>query len=218
MNTTMKNFTVADGRPLPVIFMVDGSGSMNTDGKILAVNSAIVEMLKTFQEEVSEYVEIQVAIITFGNKEAILHQELKPVSMVQWADLKGAGSTPMGAAFKLAQQLIEDKKIIPSRAYAPSLILISDGAPTDNWEDTLKELLASERANKAARFALAVGDDAQHEMLQEFLNNNGQRVMKAHEAADIHKFFRWVTMSVTTRSQSNNPNMIETAGPDDFDY
>lgn len=218
MNTTMKNFTVADGRPLPVILIVDISGSMNTGGKILAVNSAISEMLKTFQEEMSEYVEIQVAIITFGNKESILYQELKPVSMVQWVDLNAAGSTPMGAAFKLAQQLIEDKQIIPSRAYAPSLVLISDGVPTDNWEDTLKELLASERAAKAARFALAIGDDAQQEMLQEFLHNNGQRVMKAHEAADIHKFFRWVTMSVTTRSQSNNPNKIENVEPDDFDY
>jgi uncharacterized protein YegL len=218
MNSNLSNFTIANGRPLPVILMVDVSGSMNTNGKILAVNQAVAEMLNSFQEEDSEYVEIQVAIITFGNKEAILHQDLWPAPQVRWVEMKAAGQTPMGAAFKLAQQLIEDRQKIPSRAYAPSLVLVSDGAPTDNWEDALKDLLASERAAKAARFALAIGDDAQLEMLQTFLQDKNGKVFQAHEAAGINKFFRWVTMSVSARSQSNNPNEIEISEPDDFEY
>jgi uncharacterized protein YegL len=218
MNASLKNFTVPTGRPLPVILMVDISGSMNINGKIITVNQAVVEMLNSFQEEASEYVEIQVAIITFGNKEAVLHQDLKPASQVQWVEMKAALQTPMGAAFRMAQQLIEDRQKIPSRAYAPSLILVSDGVPTDDWEEALKNLLASDRASKAARFALAIGDDAQIEMLQSFLNDKTCSVFKANEAADIRKFFRWVTMSVTTRSKSNNPNKIETTEPDDFEY
>jgi uncharacterized protein YegL len=218
MNSTMKNFTIAGGRPLPVILIVDISGSMNTAGKMLAVNQAVAEMLRSFEEEDSEYVEIRVAIITFGNKEAVLHQDLLPASQARWVEMKAAGQTPMGSAFTLAQQLIEDKQRIPSRAYAPSIVLISDGVPTDDWETALKALLASERAAKAARFALAIGDDAQIEMLQTFLQDKNGKVFQAHEAADISKFFRWVTMSVSTRSQSNNPNQIEINEPDDFEY
>lgn len=218
MNNNLNDFTIANGRPLPVILMVDVSGSMNTNGKILSVNQAVAEMLNSFHDEDSEYVEIQVAIITFGNKEAVLHQDLQPASQVRWIEMKAAGQTPMGAAFKLAQQLMEDRQKIPSRAYAPSLVLVSDGAPTDNWEDALKDLLASERAAKAARFALAIGDDAQLEMLQTFLKDKNGKVFQAHEAAGINKFFRWVTMSVSARSQSNNPNEIEVSEPDDFEY
>jgi uncharacterized protein YegL len=198
--------------------MVDVSGSMNTNGKISIVNRCIVEMLQSFQEDDSEFVEIQVAIITFGNKEAVLFQDLMSASMIKWVDMKAEGQTPMGAAFRLAKELVEDREKFPSRSYAPSLILISDGVPTDEWEKALQELLSSERAAKAARFALAIGDDAQEDMLAAFINDKERPVIKAHNAAGIQGFFRGVTMSVSTRSRSNNPNKIETIELDDFEY
>ena len=43
----------------------------------------------------------------------------------------------------------------------------------------------------------------------------------AHEAREIKKIFRWVTMSVTARSRSTNPNsvvMVEPTDLDDIDF
>lgn len=214
----LRNFTVASARPLPVILLVDVSGSMEANGKIAALNRAVVEMLASFQGEENSRVEIQVAIITFGGQTASVFQDLRPVSEIKYTDMKAYGKTPMGAAFKLATDLIEDRQKIPSRAYAPTIVLVSDGIPTDEWEMPLRLLLSSERASKAARFAISIGDDANQETLKMFLDGYTNNLKLAHEAAEIQKFFRWVTMSVTTRSQSNNPNRIESTEPNDFDY
>lgn len=112
----------------------------------------------------------------------------------------------MGSAFKLALKLLEDKESIPSRAYRPNLILLSDGQPTDDWEAPLEALCKSERAQKATRLAMAIGEDADEAMLKEFINDQESPIFKAHNARDIHRFFRAVTMSVTSRTASQNPD------------
>ena len=116
----------------------------------------------------------------------------------------------MGAAFELARQLLEDKDRIPSRSYRPILILISDGQPTDDWEVPFKSLCSSERAQKATRIAMAIGPDADEAMLKEFANDAEAPIFKAHNARDIHRFFRAVTMSVTVRTASQNPDQTST--------
>jgi uncharacterized protein YegL len=68
--------------------------------------------------------------------------------------------------------------------------------------------LESERASKAVRFALAIGDDADHEVLKAFLADPSKQVFSAAQARQIKQFFRWVTMSVTARSRSVNPNTV----------
>ena len=117
--------------------------------------------------------------------------------------------------------MIEDRAQIPSRAYRPTIILVSDGQPTDEWKTPLKCLLSSGRASKATRFAMGIGDDADTTMLSEFLATAGTRVFRAHEARQIEQFFRWVTMSITQRSRSANPDSIIAVEPsnlDDFEY
>lgn len=81
---------------------------------------------------------------------------------------------------------------------------------TDDWKQPLKELLSSSRVSKALRLSMAIGEDADHEVLKEFLQNQQQDipVFRADEAHQIQKFFRWVTMSVTSRSKSVSPNTI----------
>ena len=216
----LQEFTVSSARPLPVILLADVSGSMEADGKISALNTAVREMIASFAEEDGGLVQIQVAIITFGHGDARIHQRLEPASRVTWQNLEARGKTPMGAAFDRALEILEDPRQIPSRAYAPTLVLLSDGRPTDEdaWQDALSRLLASDRASKAARFAMAIGDDADLSVLRAFLAESGAEVFMAHEAREIKKFFRWVTMSVSMRSRSQNPNMIESTEFDHFEF
>lgn len=203
----MKDFAIAQPRPLPVIIIADVSGSMSQDGKIEALNLALREMIRTFSREARTRAEIQVGLITFGGEDAQLHLPLAPASQItDVAPLNAAGRTPMGKAFALAHRLLEDKEKIPSRAYRPVLILVSDGHPTDAWEDAFAVLCNSERAQKATRFALAIGDGANEEMLRKFANDPESPLFKTHEARDIHRFFRAVTMSVTVRTSSKTPD------------
>ena len=206
--SSLKKFAVATPRPLPVIVLADASGSMGENGKIEALNAAMKDMVSTFAKESRLRAEIQVGLITFGGK-AQMHLPLVAAhSVAGFAELKADGVTPMGAAFDLARQLLEDKDRIPSRAYRPVLILLSDGQPTDDWEAPFKALCDSERAQKATRLAMTIGPDADEAMLRDFTNDAEAPIFKAHNARDIHRFFRAVSMSVSTRSTSNSPNQI----------
>jgi uncharacterized protein YegL len=160
--SSLKEFTVQSARPLPVIVLADISGSMGSDGKIQALNHAVHEMLEAFQDEADLRAEIHVSVITFGGQ-AKTHLTLGPARNAKWTDLGASGGTPMGAAIELARQMVEDRNVVSSRSYRPTVVLVSDGQPTDVWQQPLEAFLASERGGKAFRMALAIGADADHE-------------------------------------------------------
>lgn len=213
----LKEFTASSPRPLPVIILADVSGSMSTDGKIDVLNASVREMIDSFATEEEDRTLICLAVITFGKEGALIYQDLKPAAELSWPDMAADGKTPLGAALDLAVSIIEDRDIIPSRSYTPTIVLVSDGKPTDDWEPPLERLLTSERASKAQRFALGIGDDADFVVLSKFLARPDVKVFEAQDARNIKRFFRWVTMSVTTRSRSVNPNSIVNIDPADLD-
>ena len=51
------------------------------------------------------------------------------------------------------------------------IVLVSDGLPNDNWEQEFEAFKQSERAQKATRMAMAIGNDADETMLKEFIND-----------------------------------------------
>ncbi|NJN13873.1 MAG: VWA domain-containing protein [Richelia sp. RM2_1_2] len=211
-------YTVSAAKKMPVIILADVSGSMSVDGKIETLNRAIAEMISSFQEEEDVRAEIHIAVVTFGRGGAKIHLPLQAASGVEWTDMEAIGSTPMGEAFKVVQGIVEDKNQIASRDYHPTIVLVSDGQPTnqtghltDDWKQLLRELLDSPRASKALRLSMAIGADADYEVLKEFLQNQQQQdipVFRADEAHQIRQFFRWVTISVTSRSRSVSPNTV----------
>lgn len=203
-------FTVPVAKRMPVIVLADISGSMSVEGKIETLNRAISDMITSFSEEEDARAEIYVAVITFGKEGAKFHQPLQPASQIQWTSMQAAGSTPMAAAFELATKMLEDKNQIASRDYHPTIVLVSDGQPTDDWKQPLRELLNSPRASKALRLSVAIGADADYEVLKEFLQGQQQDVpvFRADEASQIRQFFRWVTVTVGSRTRSVNPAII----------
>lgn len=212
----MKSFTSSVARPLPVFILADVSGSMSVDGKIAALNTALREMVASCADEKGR-VEIHLAVITFGAGGARLHIPLTPARSVALPPLEAVGGTPMGAAFDAVRELVEDRRVVPGRAYTPAIVLVSDGQPNDEWKGPLQALLSAPRAAKAQRFALGVGEDADAEVLRRFINDPEGRVYAAHDAGQIQSFFRWITMSVTARSRSANPNVAPSAAQIDFE-
>lgn len=205
--TKLKLFAVPQPRPLPVIILADVSGSMSEDGKIDILNNSLKSMILSFGAESKLRAEIQVGLITFGGEAAREHLPLVAADRIAGVEaFRAQGRTPMGSAFEMACQLLEDKEKVPARAYRPVLVLVSDGAPTDNWEEPLAALKGSERAQKASRFAMAIGADADRGMLGQFANDRKTPVFEADGARDIVKFFKAVTMSVVARSTSTSPD------------
>lgn len=218
----LKKFQVQTARPLPIIVLADTSGSMSVDGKIEALNRGLQEMIVSFAKESRLRAEIQVSLITFGGNQAELNLPLTPAHQLQsFTSLVAEGMTPLGGALSLASEMIEDKDCIPSRAYKPVIVLVSDGYPNDDWQGPFARLVNGERSSKATRFAMAIGADADESMLSDFTNDPEAPLFHAENARDIYRFFRAVTMSVSARSQSATPNQatpLQIPSADDQDW
>jgi uncharacterized protein YegL len=190
---------------------------MSADGKIETLNRSLREMITSFGNEDDLRAEVQIGVITFGGAKAEAKHTLAPASEFVWDDLKASGKTPLGSALSLAADWLEDRSIIPSRAYMPTLVLVSDGQPDkgDAWQSELQKLLASQRGAKAQRLALAIGADADESVLKAFVANPEVPVLHAQDASQISRFFRFVTMSVCSRLSSVNPDIP--VSPKNFD-
>lgn len=205
-------------RPLPVIILADVSGSMSEIGKLDSLKFALKNMIASFKNASSSSLEaeIYVSLITFGNNTTKIVLEPQAASeiandaskMSAIDGLAADGNTPLGGALTSLVDMLERRDIYPSRAYRPFIVLASDGQPNDSWQDPLSRLLNSERSKKATRLSLAIGADADENMLKKFVNNDEIPVFKANNAAEIQKFFKCVTMSAIKSSQSAKPGEI----------
>lgn len=203
----IQELKTSTARPLPVFLLLDVSGSMSVHGKIEALNQAVQTLLSNLAAESVFRSEIQVAILTFGDQ-ATLHLPLTSASKVVFSPMRADGMTPLGGALTLLRTLLEDSAVVPSRAYRPTVVLVSDGQPNDVWQGPLEALLGSPRASKAFRLAMGIGEDADLDVLRRFLNDPQGRVFQASDARQLHEFFQWVTMSITARSRSATPDSL----------
>jgi uncharacterized protein YegL len=191
-------------RPLPVIVLADVSTSMEGE-KIMTLNTALAEMQQQLQAVHDTRSQIHTGIITFAsNAQHILN--LTPVENVKLPTLAAGGTTAMGAAFNIALQLLQDEQQMPKRSYLPSIVLVSDGQPNDNWEEALQQLLDSERGERAVRLAIGIGNDCNFDVLKRFVNHPEIPVVRGTEVSKLIDFFRFVSMSVMARSTAKNPN------------
>lgn len=212
----ISNYIKKEGRALPVFILLDVSGSMSGE-KIETVNVALKEMINSFKKVENPKGIIELCLMTFGNNQVNI---IKPLSKINDQDsylLTASGNTPMGMAFEKVAEMIEDKDVVSSRAYTPTIVLISDGNPTDynasgksvedimTWE-SLDKIHSGTRSSKATKLAMGIGNDVDINILKAFINNNEIPVISAKDNNTISKFFEWVTMSVSIRSVSANPN------------
>ena len=208
-------FTSTKAKPLPIILLLDESNSMSGD-KIERLNEAVIRMLNSFKKEETQASEFLVSIIGFGGdyqdgmdgQSAKILNQPTAASEIQFLGLSAYGWTPLGEALKLAKALIEDKEKTPSRAYRPLVILVTDGLPTDDWSGPFFDFVENGRSAKCDRMALGVGGDTDMDMLGKFVAGTGHEVFTTDQADGIIKFFKFVTMSVVTRTRSQNPNLI----------
>jgi len=112
----------------------------------------------------------------------------------------------MGEALKL----VADQLRIPpmaERALPPVLVLISDGQPTDDFEGGLRALLDLPWGKKAVRIAIAIGEDADREVLARFINNPEVPVLQANNPEALKKYIRWVS-TVVLKTTSSPPSQV----------
>ena len=82
----------------------------------------------------------------------------------------------------------------PSGCFAPAIILLSDGGPTDNFEGGLKVLQGNSWFKNAIKIAIAIGDDADKNVLKEFTGSL-EAVITVHNIEALKKMIRIIAIT-----------------------
>ena len=199
-------FIAQPKRVLPLILLADTSSSMRE--WMGELNTAIRDMLGTLKEQESLKAEIHISFITFGNGGANLHTALTPVSNIEFNNFTEGGMTPLGGALRIAKEMVENREIIPSKSYAPIILLLSDGGPNDDgWEDEMHRFINDGRSKKCMRMSLGIGRDYDYDVLKRF-SSSGE-VYEAKDSTNIIDFFKFMTMTIKEKTLSTDFNATD---------
>lgn len=209
-------------RPLHFFWVVDCSGSMMGD-KIATANFAIKDAIPGMRSAAEENPNAQLLIRTlrFETGAQWITPSPVPVDEFEWEPLELGALTSMGMAFDmLADQL--EMPPMSEKALPPVIVLLSDGNPTDDYKTGLTRLLNLPWGRKAVKIAIAIGQDVDVSILEEFTGNR-ELVLQANNADQLAKMIKWAstvakqvsspvsrpTQTGDTGTASNVPQMVD---------
>jgi len=115
-----------------------------------------------------------------------------------------SNGTDLGAAIRLLTERIKLENM-PARCLPPVSVLISDGLPTDDYKTALEVFNNEPWAKKMVRLAIAIGDDCDMNVMQEFINNKEVKSLKASNAGQLTKYLKFCS-TVVLKNVSNPAN------------
>ena len=175
---------------LNVFLLADCSGSM-TGEKMASLNYAMRTAVPAMREAADENagVDVLVRVIGFASGANWHVAAPTPAAQFRWDDLTAGGETDLGAALSL---------LVPALAplsgrFAPIIVLVSDGQPTDDFDAGLRALLELPQGRDAIRIAIAIGYDANLDVLESFIGNSEFPPLQAFNADELLNRIAWAT-------------------------
>jgi uncharacterized protein YegL len=195
-------------KTMVLFFLIDTSGSM-FGTKMGSVNNAIEEIIPDLKalSDSNPDAQIKIAALEFSNGVKWLTPD-GPITAdtFRWEPVEAMGVTDMGNAFtELREKLSKDVFMQEAAgSYAPVVFLMTDGEPTDEWQKPLEELQDNKWFRHAIKVALAVGDDANEEVLKKFTGDD-TAVVKVTNAELLKRMIKFVSVrssQVASRSSA----------------
>ncbi|WP_281235106.1 vWA domain-containing protein [Flavobacterium gelatinilyticum] len=184
-------------RRLPVYLLLDTSGSM-TGEPIEAVKNGVQMMISSLRQNPQAIETAFLSVITFDSTA----QQIIPLTDLasfQMVDLKATGVTALGDALRLTAQKIESEVAKTTTEqkgdWKPLVFIMTDGIPTDNWQNGLAEF---KKVKTAFTVACAAGGGADTNVLKQITDTVVS--LENADSSSIGKFFQWVTASIGVTS------------------
>jgi len=198
-------------RRLPVYLLLDTSGSM-TGEPIEAVKNGVQMMMHSLRQNPQAIETAFVSIITFDS-DARQIVPLTDLASFQMVDIKASGVTSLGAALALLADKLETEVTTTTLEqkgdWKPLIFVMTDGIPTDNWQQGYSKLKA---VNKGLIVGCAAGQGADDAILGQITNSVVR--LDSADSESISKFFQWVTASISTTSTKVEESGKEVTGLD----
>ncbi|TMW22700.1 VWA domain-containing protein [Escherichia coli] len=183
----------------PCILLLDVSGSMS-GRPINELNTGLVTFRDELLADSLALKRVELGIVTFGP----VHVEQPFTSAANFFPpilLFAQSDTPMGAAITKALDMVEERKR-EYRAngisyYRPWIFLITDGAPTDEWQAAANKVFRGEEDKRFAFFSIGVqGAD------MKTLAQISVRQPLPLQGLQFRELFSWLSSSLRSVSRS----------------
>lgn len=180
--------------------ILDTSASMNGEA-IRQLNSGIQHFIASIQEDEVATYSVELAVITAGGHvtEALPFTTASNIDGI--SEFSAHGATPLGKATDLALQRLEQRKQEYKKSgvayYQPWLVIISDGAPNDNYSHAADQAKKLSEQRKLVVLPIGV-EGANLEILSRFSSRGAKKL----QGLKFNEFFEWLSASMSRVSAS----------------
>lgn len=216
----LEDITPSPRKVMTLFYLVDTSGSMN-GSRIGTVNAAMEECIPLLKEvaQANDDAEIRVAILQFSSGCSWVTPASGPVGLedIIWNDLQAGGMTEFGGALRELDKKLSRNEYLKSQtgAYAPVILLLSDGGPTDNWEPELDKIKQNNWFKHAIKIAIDIESGSDRAVLAQF-TGNPEAILDAKDTATLKKMIHKVSVRASEfQSHSKQSTDVITSPEED---
>ena len=193
----------------PCLLLLDTSGSMQ-GLPIQELNRGLIAFKDELAADTLAMKRVEVGLITFGPVQVV--NEFQTPDLFQPPTLTTTGDTPMGAAIVRGLEMIRQRKEA-YRAngvayYRPWIFMITDGAPTDSWQQASTMVREGEAAKSFSFFAVGVEGAA-----MDVLGQIAVRAPLKLAGLRFRDLFAWLSSSLTNVSKSQVGQAVPLSPP-----
>ena len=198
LNVDPAIFVANPERRCPCILLLDTSSSMAGE-PIRELAGGVRQLIDELKQDELAAKRIELAAVTFGPVRA--DADFADVWGFVMPKFEAYGDTPMGAAITAALAIVEQRKAIYKANaipyYKPWIFLITDGAPTDEWQVAAQRVRDGEGAGRFQFFPVGVaGAD------MAVLARMSLRPPAKLRGLAFREFFKWVSGTLKSVSAS----------------
>jgi uncharacterized protein YegL len=186
--------------------VLDVSGSMQGEA-IEAVKNGVQVLASTLRSDPYALETAHLSVITFESSAKQI-VPLTELSQFQMPEINASGGTALGAALSLLSDKIDKEvtKTTPQSKgdWKPLVFLMTDGAPTDEWQNGLAKF---KQRKTGVVVACAAGNAPNTDVLKQITE-----IVVQLEVANLHAFFKWISTTVSASSRSIDTTGTEIGG------
>ena len=194
----------------PCLLLLDVSGSM-AGNPITELNAGLSTFRDALVSDSLASKRVEVGIVTFGGQVNVI-QEFETVKSFYPPTLSSTADTPMGAAIKKGLEILrrrkDDYRTNGVSFFRPWVFLITDGAPTDEWQNAAALIREGEATKSFAFFAVGV-ENANMDILRQISVREPLKL----QGLRFQDLFVWLSNSMKSVSSSNPGDEVKLENP-----